>query len=62
LVKRWRELSDTLGRRVRFGHNVQEQPRFEARVKDINSDASLVLELDDGSIVTENSGEIVYLD
>ena len=62
LVKRWRELSDTVGRRVRFGHNIQEQPQFEARVRDINSDASLVLELDDGSIVTENSGEIVYLD
>jgi BirA family biotin operon repressor/biotin-[acetyl-CoA-carboxylase] ligase len=62
LVKRWRELSDTVGRRVSFGHNVQVKPRFAARVKDINSDASLVLELDDGSIVTENSGEIVYLD
>jgi len=62
LVKRWRELSDTVGRRVVFGHNVQEQPQFEARVKDINSDASLVLELNDGSIVTENSGEITYLD
>ena len=62
LVKRWRELSDTVGRRVVFGHNVQEQPQFEALVKDINRDASLVMELDDGSIVTENSGEITYLD
>ncbi len=62
LVKRWRELSDTVGRRVSFGHNVQEQPQFEATVKGINADASLVLELDDGSTVTENSGEIVYLD
>lgn len=62
LVKRWRELSDTPGRRVRFGHDVQEKPLLEAVVKDINADASLVLELDDGSILTENSGEIVYLD
>jgi BirA family biotin operon repressor/biotin-[acetyl-CoA-carboxylase] ligase len=62
LVKRWRELSDTMGRRVRFGYNVQEQPQFEATVKGINGDASLVLELADGSTVTENSGEIVYLD
>lgn len=62
LVKRWRELSDTVGRRVSFGHNVQEQPQFEATVKDISSNASIILELEDGSIVTENSGEIVYLD
>ena len=62
LVKRWRQLSDTEGRRVRFGHNVQEQPQFEATVKAINADASIVLELADGSTVTENSGEIVYLD
>jgi BirA family biotin operon repressor/biotin-[acetyl-CoA-carboxylase] ligase len=62
LVKRWRELSDTIGRRVRFGHNVQEKPQFEALVKDVNSDASIVLELADGTTVTENSGEIVYLD
>jgi BirA family biotin operon repressor/biotin-[acetyl-CoA-carboxylase] ligase len=62
LVKRWRELSDTVGRRVRFGHNVQEQAQFEALVKGINADASLLLELEDGSTVTENSGEIVYLD
>jgi hypothetical protein len=51
-----------MGRRVRFGYNVQEQPQFEATVKGINGDASLVLELADGSTVTENSGEIVYLD
>lgn len=62
LVKRWRELSDTVGRRVRFGHNVQDKPLLEATVKDINADASLILELADGSILTENSGEIVYLD
>ncbi|MEN8133937.1 MAG: biotin--[acetyl-CoA-carboxylase] ligase [Thermodesulfobacteriota bacterium] len=62
LVKRWRQLSDTEGRRVRFGHNVQEKPQFEATVKAINGDASIILELDDGSTVTENSGEIVYLD
>jgi BirA family biotin operon repressor/biotin-[acetyl-CoA-carboxylase] ligase len=62
LVKRWRELSDTMGRRVRFGYNVQEKPQFEALVKGINDDGSLVLELDDGATVTENSGEIVYLD
>lgn len=62
LVGRWRELTDTLGRRVRFGHDVQKQPQFEALVKGIDGAASLVLELADGTTVTENSGEIVYLD
>jgi BirA family biotin operon repressor/biotin-[acetyl-CoA-carboxylase] ligase len=62
LVHSWKRLSDTVGRRVLFGQNVQEKPQFEATVKDIAGDGRLLLELEDGSIVSENSGEITYLD
>jgi BirA family biotin operon repressor/biotin-[acetyl-CoA-carboxylase] ligase len=62
LVKSWKEHSDTVGRRVLFGQNVQDKPQFEATVKDISGDGRLLLELADGSLVTENSGEIIYLD
>jgi len=61
LVSRWEELNDTVGRRVMFGFNVQDQPQFEALVRDIGPDGSIVLELDDGSVVSQNSGEISYL-
>ena len=62
LVERWMELSDTIGRRVKYGHNVFDSPQFEAKVAAINPDASIVLELDDGTTLTQNSGEIIYLD
>jgi BirA family biotin operon repressor/biotin-[acetyl-CoA-carboxylase] ligase len=62
LVDSWKQLSDTVGRRVLFGQNVQEKPQFEATVKDVAGDGSLLLELEDGSLVNENSGEITYLD
>jgi len=62
LVHSWKQLSDTVGRRVLFGQNVQEKPQFEATVSDVGGDGSLLLELDDGSFVSENSGEIIYLD
>jgi BirA family biotin operon repressor/biotin-[acetyl-CoA-carboxylase] ligase len=62
LVDSWKQLSDTVGRRVLFGQNVQEKPQFEATVKAVGGDGSLLLELEDGSLVNENSGEITYLD
>jgi BirA family biotin operon repressor/biotin-[acetyl-CoA-carboxylase] ligase len=60
LLKSWRQLSDTLGRRVRFGFNVVASPQFAARAIDIDKSGALIMRLDDGSTITENSGEIVY--
>ena len=63
VLKRWRQLSDTIGRRVRFGFNVQQKPEFEARVLDVDRAGSLVLQLEqDGRQLVESAGEIVYLD
>lgn len=63
LLERWRSLSDTIGRRVLFGFDVQRQPQFEALVKGLEKNGGLVLEeLGSGRTVTEQAGEIVYLD
>jgi len=61
LIASWRSLSDTIGRRVRFGFNVAEAPQFSAKAIDIDNRGQLLMRLDDGQTVCENSGEIVYL-
>ncbi len=61
LIAAWRSLNDTIGRRVRFGFNVAESPQYTAKVLDIDNRGQLLMRLDDGQMVCENSGEIVYL-
>jgi len=61
LLDSWRALSDTLGRRVCFGFNVIASPQFTASTVDIDRRGGLIMRLEDGSLVTENSGEIIYL-
>ncbi len=60
LLESWRHLSDTPGRRVRFGFNAISSPQFTAQALDIDQTGALVMRLDDGSTITENSGEIIY--
>jgi BirA family biotin operon repressor/biotin-[acetyl-CoA-carboxylase] ligase len=60
LVNRWKELSDTLGRRVQFGYDVVVKPQYEALVTDISADGGLVLKHDDDTCSVEHSGEIRY--
>ncbi|MBU0485269.1 MAG: biotin--[acetyl-CoA-carboxylase] ligase [Proteobacteria bacterium] len=62
LLSRYRQLSDSVGRRVLFGHDVQKSPQYEAVVQGFDQRGALLLQLDDGTIVEENSGEITYLD
>ncbi len=59
---RWRQLSDSLGRRVKFGFNVRENPQYKATILDIDNYGGLELLLADGSRITEYGGEIIYLD
>ncbi len=61
LIKRWKELSDTLGKRVVFGYDVLLHPQYEAVVGGIANDGALILNHDDGSTSVEHSGEIRYL-
>ena len=62
LLERWKELSDTIGRRVVFGQNVFEDQIFEATVTGLGDDGGLMLRLDDGSSLALQSGEIRYRD
>ncbi len=62
LVDNWLSLSDTLGRRVLFGYDVQREPMFEGVAEGLSAAGNLLIRLPDGNLVSQNSGEIVYLD
>ncbi|MCI5223803.1 MAG: hypothetical protein D3924_14305 [Candidatus Electrothrix sp. AR4] len=61
LLTAWQQHSDTLGRRVQYGFDVQRQPLYKAVVTGLDPCGGLVMELADKSSVTEYSGEILYL-
>lgn len=62
LLQQWRRLSDSIGRRVLFGYDVQKKPQYQADVLGVAEDGGLQMRLvEDDSLVTEYSGEIVYL-
>ncbi len=62
LLDRWLNLSDTLGKRVLYGFDVMTAPQYQAEVMGFDPSGGLVLRLVDGSMKTEYSGEIRYLD
>jgi BirA family biotin operon repressor/biotin-[acetyl-CoA-carboxylase] ligase len=62
VVEEWKALSDTLGQKVVYGYDVVRKPLYRAVVKNIDVFGGLVLQLENGAIVTENSGEIIYED
>ncbi|MCD6388837.1 MAG: biotin--[acetyl-CoA-carboxylase] ligase [Desulfobulbaceae bacterium] len=62
LLARWRQLSDTIGRKVEFGFHVEEDPQYEATVLGLAEDGGLILSLADSGTIVEYSGEIRYLD
>lgn len=61
VVEAWKKLSDTVGRRVLYGYDVINNPLYEGTVITVDDTGSIELRLDNGSAVTENSGEILYL-
>ena len=61
LLRSWQQLSDTVGRRVVYGFDVWKKPLYRAIVTGIDPCGGLVMELLDGSSVTEYSGEIRYV-
>jgi len=63
LLAAWRELSDTVGRRVWFGFDVQQQPQYRAEVLGLAPDGGIVLRhLESGAEIVEHSGELLYID
>ncbi|MEK6201984.1 MAG: biotin--[acetyl-CoA-carboxylase] ligase [Desulfobulbaceae bacterium] len=61
LLDQWKSLSDTLGRRVVYGYDIQQKPQYEARVTGIRADGAIVMRLNDGNEIIEHSGELHYL-
>ncbi len=61
LLRAWGRLSDTVGRRVEYGFDVFAEPLYQALVKGVDPCGGLIMELQDGSCITEYSGEIRYL-
>jgi len=63
LLGAWRELSDTVGRKVWFGFDVQQKPQYRAEVLGISPDGGIVLRhLETGAEIVEHSGELLYID
>jgi len=63
LLSAWRELSDTIGRRVWFGFDVQQQPQYRAEVLGLAPDGGIILRhLESGAEIVEHSGELLYID
>lgn len=63
ILARWLALSDTIGRRVLFGFDVQREPQYEAVVQGLDPEGGLILRLsEDHATVVEHAGEILYLD
>lgn len=61
VITRWKELTDSLGRKVTFGYDVLTNPQYTAETTGIASDGGLKMLLDDGLEITEHSGEIRYV-
>lgn len=61
LLEQWKNLSDTLGRRVHYGYDIQQKPLYEAIVTGIRPDGALVMRLNDGNEIVEHGGELRYL-
>ncbi|MEW6426702.1 MAG: biotin--[acetyl-CoA-carboxylase] ligase [Thermodesulfobacteriota bacterium] len=62
LMAAWRNLSDTVGRQVEFGFDVQLRPEYRATVVGVADDGGLVLRHGEPpTVCTEIAGEILYL-
>jgi BirA family biotin operon repressor/biotin-[acetyl-CoA-carboxylase] ligase len=61
LLEQWKSLSDTVGRRVLYGYDIQQKPLYQATVTGIRPDGAIVMRLDDGNEIVEYGGELQYL-
>ncbi len=61
LLAAWLKLSDTIGRKVVFGFDVQQSPQYQAMVEGIDPTGGLLLR-HHHTLITEYAGEIQYLD
>jgi BirA family biotin operon repressor/biotin-[acetyl-CoA-carboxylase] ligase len=60
LLQAWQQLSDTPGRQIVYGFDIQEKPLYQATALALDPCGGLVMELEDGTRMVEYSGEIAY--
>ncbi len=61
VIEKWRELTDSLGKKVIYGYDVFTKTQYSAQVTGIAEDGGLQMTLEDGTQITEHSGEIRYV-
>jgi len=61
LLDQWKNLSDTVGKKVIYGYDIQQKPLYEAMVTGIRADGAIVMRLADGNEIIEHGGELQYL-
>ncbi len=61
LLRAWKLVSDTPGRMVHYGNDVDMAPELVAKAHEIASDGSLILLTEAGEKITVNTGEIRYI-
>jgi len=61
LLRSWQQYSNIRGQRVQYGFDVQKKPLYRAVITGLDPCGGLIMELQDGSTITEYSGEIRYL-
>nr|WP_281382947.1 hypothetical protein [Dissulfurirhabdus thermomarina] len=61
VVRAWRGLSDTLGRRVVYGLDAERAPEGTGLARDVAEDGALLLRLEDGVELRVETGEVRYL-
>ncbi len=61
LISSFKRFSDTIGKKVIFGYDVEKKPELKALVEDIDQFGRLKLLLKNGQSLVVNAGEIRYL-
>lgn len=60
VLRQWCELTDTLGKRCLYGHDVFSSPEIKGIAKGITPEGSLILETEEQELITVSTGEIWY--
>ncbi len=61
LISRWRQLSDSVGRKIIFGRDLEQEEGERGDSLDITEEGRLIIQNDRGEIVELDAGEIRYV-
>ncbi len=61
VVRSWKQINSTLGKRVVYGLDVENAPELRGTAVDMDPDGGLKIQTDSGEVITVWSGEVRYL-